>query len=131
MVQKWVRVSLTTNNQQNTNMKNTKLKVREYSLEKLPIAVYNEETDESFVCQDWDIISENSERQVASVGFKTCKAGWSAVPSKKQAEYNRDRLIACWNACLGMDDPEAEVAAMKLKIEALEVEISNLMLGKV
>lgn len=43
------------------------------------------------------------------------------VMSEHSGEANARRIVACVNACAGMDDPEAEIAAMRARHDAAEI----------
>jgi len=43
--------------------------------------------------------------------------GDTAVPTRKQAEANARRIVACVNACKGMADPENEIAVLRAAAE--------------
>jgi hypothetical protein len=38
-------------------------------------------------------------------------------PDKEEAEANTARIVACENACAGMEDPAAEIARLRERIE--------------
>ena len=42
-------------------------------------------------------------------------------------EANARRIVACVNACAGMDDPEKEIAALRAENEAYEKTLLHLM----
>lgn len=90
-------------------------KVREYNLAQKPYI--QEDKGRTYLWQSWDIIAD-SEREVArvlwSAGHESC--AWGAVLDKRLAEANRDRIVACVNACAGMADPAAEIAQLRAKI---------------
>lgn len=77
--------------------------VRLYSTE--PAVCMSSDGKEAWVYQSWDIISSDSERRVAEVGFRTDAGPWSPVSSPVTAKANRDRIVACVNACAGITDP--------------------------
>lgn len=87
-------------------------RVRPYHLKEDPNLAVGDD-GEVWAFQDWDILGSDSEHRIAQVGFSQNSSDWGCVSSRKQAIANRDRIIACVNACAGMEDPAAEIAKLR------------------
>ena len=88
-------------------------RVREYDLlNKKPLASIGDD-GEMWVSAEWNILPSNSERSVCTVAARSDSADWSPTPNLHLAAAYRDRIIACVNACAGMDDPVVEIARLR------------------
>lgn len=98
-------------------------KIREYDLARRPYI--QEDKGRTYQWQSWDILAADSEREIArvlwSAGHESC--AWGAVLDKQLAEANRDRIVACVNACAGMEDPAAEIAQLRSRTADLEASL--------
>lgn len=105
-------------------------KVREYDMAKKPYSSLDDQ-QQRVQWHTWDILSGDSERTIAQVtwsqGQSSCT--WGAVPDRDLAIANRDRIVACVNACCGMEDPAAEIAILRqhsAELAQLTAEIQGL-----
>lgn len=72
-------------------------------------------TPEPWKVDKYGSITANGRDTVLIQGAaSSCSAG----PSRDIGNANRDRVIACVNACAGMDDPAAEIAKLRRDLEA-------------
>lgn len=93
-------------------------RIRPYDLKQEPRAIVGE-GGECWVHQGWNILPDNSERSICEVNFSSSFAAWAPTQNRSQAIAYRDRIVACVNACAGMEDPEAEIATLRAQAQVL------------
>lgn len=99
--------------------------VRPENLRDTPTTYYDETTGFTVTFQTWDIIGVDSPMRIAEVGFRAnpderVGTDWGPTQRMSEAIANRDRIVACVNACAGMADPAAEINQLRSRIEELE-----------
>ena len=95
--------------------------VRPYDLRQGP-----DTTSDGIQFQHWDIIGNSGPRCLCETGWSERPVNWGYTGDPDRALAIRDRIIACVNACAGMEDPTVAIPALRARIADLEAEVTRL-----
>ena len=94
-----------------------------HTLFESPMHITYENGQEGYHNTTWVI--DNERRIIAELGYSTDfqGMGWGKNETIIKWKANAARIVACVNACAGMEDPAAEIAALRERIAELEAKV--------
>lgn len=77
-----------------------------------------------------DVRAESGRKVALCWGLSTTKAAMANSPAyRAECDANASRIVACVNACAGMDDPVAEIGQLRAKLAELERQAATVRLS--